>query len=109
MNRIDSRELRRWHISQSRIPAGSEVSFRIAKHAHAKMGCVAIAHRNDQAVMRISDNGLGFATHGPTGQQGIGLLSMRERVRMLGGSFEVKSAPNTGTIATVTIPTGVKP
>jgi signal transduction histidine kinase len=36
-------------------------------------------------------------------------LSMRERVRMLGGSFEVKSAPNTGTIATVTIPTGVKP
>ena len=28
MNRIDSRELRRWHISQSRIPAGSEVSFR---------------------------------------------------------------------------------
>ncbi len=86
-----------------------EALHNIAKHAHAKMGCVAIAHRNDQAVMRISDNGLGFATHGPTGQQGIGLLSMRERVRMLGGSFEVKSAPNTGTIATVTIPTGVKP
>jgi signal transduction histidine kinase len=80
----------------------------IAKHAHAKMACVAIARQSGQVVMRISDNGLGFATHGPTGQQGIGLLSMRERVRMLGGSFEVKSAPNTGTITTVTIPTGGK-
>jgi signal transduction histidine kinase len=78
----------------------------IAKHAHAKMGRVAIAHRNDQVVMRISDDGLGFAAHAPIGQHGIGLLSMRERVRMLGGSFEVKSAPNNGTVATVTIPTG---
>jgi signal transduction histidine kinase len=80
----------------------------VAKHSHAKAGRVAIAHQNGQVVMRISDNGLGFATHGPTGQQGIGLLSMRERVRMFGGSFDVKSAPNTGTIATVTIPTGGK-
>jgi signal transduction histidine kinase len=85
-----------------------EALHNIAKHAQAKMGCVAIAHQNGQVVMRISDNGLGFATHGPAGQQGIGLLSMRERVRMLGGSFEVKSERNTGTIATVTIPTGGK-
>jgi signal transduction histidine kinase len=78
----------------------------IAKHAHARMGRVAIAHRDGQVVMRISDDGLGFATQGPNGHQGIGLLSMRERVRMLGGNFEVKSAPNGGTVATVTIPTG---
>jgi signal transduction histidine kinase len=85
-----------------------EALHNITKHAHAKMGCVAIAHQNGRVVMRISDNGLGFATHRPTGQQGIGLLSMRERVRTLGGSLEVKSGPNTGTIATVTIPTGGK-
>jgi signal transduction histidine kinase len=78
----------------------------IAKHAHAKMGRVAIAHRDGQVVMRISDDGLGFATQGPIEQQGIGLLTMRERVRMLGGNFEVKSAPNDGTVTTVTIPTG---
>jgi signal transduction histidine kinase len=85
-----------------------EALHNIAKHAHAKVGSVAIAHQNGQVVMRISDNGLGFATRGPTGDQGIGLLSMRERVRMLGGSFEVTSAPNAGTIATATIPTGGK-
>jgi two-component system sensor histidine kinase UhpB len=80
----------------------------IAEHAHAKMGRVAIAHQNGRVVMRVSDNGLGFATGFPTGQQGIGLLSMRERVRMLGGSFEVNSVPNRGTIVTATIPTGGK-
>jgi signal transduction histidine kinase len=85
-----------------------EALHNIAKHAHAKMACVAIAHQYGQVVMRITDNGLGFATRRPTAQQGIGLLSMRERVRMLGGSFEVKSAPDTGTIMTVTIPTGGK-
>jgi signal transduction histidine kinase len=85
-----------------------EALHNIAKHARAKMGCVALARQNGQVVMKISDNGLGFATHGATGQQGIGLLSMRERVRMLGGSFEVTSAPSTGTIATATIPTGGK-
>ena len=83
-----------------------EALHNVAKHAHAKLGCVAIAHQKDQVVMRISDDGLGFATRGPTESQGIGLLSMRERVRMLGGSFEVKSTPDAGTIAVVTIPTG---
>jgi signal transduction histidine kinase len=85
-----------------------EALHNIAKHAHAKMACVAVAHHNGQVVMSISDNGLGFATNGATTQQGIGLLSMRERVRMLGGHFDVKSAPDTGTIATVAIPTGDK-
>jgi two-component system sensor histidine kinase UhpB len=85
-----------------------EALHNVAKHAHAEMADVAIAHQDGQVVMRVSDNGLGFATNGTTAQQGIGLLSMRERVRMLGGSFEVQSAPSTGTIATVTIPTGGK-
>ena len=61
----------------------------IAKHAHAKRGRVVLAHQNGQVVMKISDNGLGFRMNGSSGNQGIGLLSMRERVRMLGGTFEV--------------------
>jgi two-component system sensor histidine kinase UhpB len=79
----------------------------IAKHAHAKTGRVLIARLNDQVIMRISDDGLGFEAHGATDLRGIGLLSIRERVRMLGGSFDIKSSPNEGTVATVTIPTGV--
>jgi two-component system sensor histidine kinase UhpB len=79
----------------------------IAKHAHAKTGSVTIAHENGQVRMTICDDGLGFVTTDDSiGRQGIGLLSMRERVRMLGGSFEVTSTPNRGTVATIAIATG---
>jgi signal transduction histidine kinase len=81
----------------------------IAKHANAKTGVVTIAHENGQVRMTISDDGLGFVTtKDPIGRQGIGLLSMRERVRMLGGSFDVSSTLNCGTVATIAIPTGDK-
>ncbi|WP_375788413.1 histidine kinase [Bradyrhizobium sp. Pha-3] len=77
----------------------------IAKHAHAKTGRISLARFNGHVVMSISDDGLGFKTNGAIDQRGIGLLSMRERVRMLGGRLEVTSSPNAGTVATVTIPT----
>lgn len=77
----------------------------IAKHAHANRGRIWLAHQNGQVVMRIADDGRGFQATGSNGQQGIGLLSMRERVRMLKGSFEVESS-SIGTVATVVIPTG---
>jgi signal transduction histidine kinase len=55
--------------------------------------------------MRIADDGRGMPANGSNGQHGIGLLSMRERVRMLGGSFEMESS-SAGTVATVIIPVG---
>jgi signal transduction histidine kinase len=81
----------------------------ITKHAHAKTGRISLARVNGDVVMSISDDGLGFKTNGAINQRGIGLLSIRERVRMLGGRLEVTSSPNAGTVATVTIPTGDGP
>jgi signal transduction histidine kinase len=62
-----------------------------------------------QVAMKISDDGIGLEATASPGHHGIGLLSMRERVRMLGGSFELTTAPNMGTVATVMIPTGAEP
>ncbi|HTO63637.1 MAG TPA: histidine kinase [Bradyrhizobium sp.] len=79
----------------------------IAKHAHARTGQISVARENGQVVMMISDDGDGFDANGSgSSQSGLGLLSMRERVGMLGGTFEIRSAPKAGTIATVCIPTG---
>ncbi|WP_167481026.1 histidine kinase [Mesorhizobium waimense] len=77
----------------------------ITKHAHARTVRIWLARRNGQVMMRITDDGRGFQENGSDGQHGIGLLSMRERVRMLEGSFEVESSSR-GTVATVVIPTG---
>ncbi|MFD1987405.1 histidine kinase [Mesorhizobium newzealandense] len=77
----------------------------ITKHAHATTVRIWLARRNGEVVMRITDDGRGFQESGSNGQPGIGLLSMRERVRMLEGSFEVESSSR-GTVATVVIPAG---
>lgn len=77
----------------------------IIKHAQAKTGRISVSRQEGWVVMRISDDGSGFEMNG-SGQHGLGLLSMRERVRMLDGNFEVHSSPGAGTVATVSIPTG---
>jgi two-component system sensor histidine kinase UhpB len=59
--------------------------------------------------MRVADDGHGFEANRANGQQGIGLLSMAERVRLLGGSFEVRSSADAGTVAVVSLPTGEGP
>lgn len=78
----------------------------IAKHAHARSGRVSVARENGQIVMKIADDGEGFDANESGRQYGLGLLSMRERVRMLGGTLEITSAPKAGTVATVCLPTG---
>jgi signal transduction histidine kinase/ABC-type uncharacterized transport system substrate-binding protein len=78
----------------------------IAKHAHARTGCISVARENGHVVMKIADDGDGFDANESDRQCGLGLLSMRERVKMLGGTIEIISAPKAGTVATICIPTG---
>ena len=82
-----------------------EALHNIAKHANARTGRISLARHGGEVVMRIVDDGRGFESDAPEGQHGIGLQSMRERVRMLGGSFRVQSSKGSGTVATVRIPT----
>lgn len=59
-------------------------------------------------VMEVRDAGSGFDPSGAVpaedGQSGIGLVGMRERVRLLGGSLTVESAPGGPTVVTATLP-----
>ena len=55
-------------------------------------------------MMRIADDGRGFDASPGANHRGLGLLSMGERVRILGGRFELEAAPGAGTVATVTLP-----
>jgi signal transduction histidine kinase len=78
----------------------------IVKHANARTGRISVARDNSQIVMKIADDGDGFDARDAGRQSGLGLLSMRERVTMLGGTFEISSSRKAGTIATASIPTG---
>ena len=80
----------------------------VEKHARAKNVFVRIAGRGDLIVLKIQDDGRGFAPPAPNGakrkRRGIGLTNMRERAAFLGGTCEAKSAPKQGTTIIVRIP-----
>ncbi len=54
--------------------------------------------------MIVSDCGIGFDKDQAMAHQGLGLISMRERVQMVNGDFEVKSEPGQGTTIHVRVP-----
>ncbi|BAL23974.1 CheR family methyltransferase [Azoarcus sp. KH32C] len=77
-----------------------------AKHAEASRVAVELATRYENVVLRIADNGIGFAPDnlvGPGQRRGLGLLTMRERAEFAGGSFSVDSQPGEGTRIAVEI------
>ena len=94
------------------LPARIEVGlFRIAqeaitnviKHSCAKHLTVRLNTTPQRVVMMIEDDGCGFDTD--TIQKGhFGLIGMQERVRLLNGTFEISSCPETGTSLHITVP-----
>ena len=81
----------------------------ITKHANATAVDVQLTYSHPDIIFIIKDNGSGFemgqdGVSGNDPRQGIGLLSMKERVASLSGSFSIRSAQNKGTILRVKIP-----
>lgn len=75
----------------------------VARHSGAASGSVRI--RRDPGALRatVVDDGRGFERDG-TGGHGFGLSGMAERVRILGGSLDVETAPGDGTRIRVAVP-----
>jgi signal transduction histidine kinase len=98
MDNIDGLLLKQQEINVFRIV--QETMTNIVKHSHAAHAAVRIRRTGDTVVLAVSDDGVGFES----GKQGFGLTSMAERVRILGGSLDVDSAPKSGTRITARIP-----
>jgi PAS domain S-box-containing protein len=77
----------------------------IHKHARATHVRVRLSGGADRLTLSVADDGTGFDPGRPAeGRKGIGLTSMHERVRPLGGTVAIESRPGEGTTITVTIP-----
>jgi signal transduction histidine kinase len=76
----------------------------IAKHAHTLEACVSLAGTEDGILLSIRDAGAGFALTEGKGKGGLGLASMEERVRLVQGTFAVRSRPGRGTMIEVRVP-----
>jgi signal transduction histidine kinase len=84
-----------------------EALTNVARHAHAQRVDLNIHKLHSVAHMEIKDDGKSFSVerqlHAKGGKR-LGLLGMRERVEMVGGTFCVESAPGHGTTVRVEIP-----
>jgi signal transduction histidine kinase len=60
----------------------------------------------NEIQLRVSDFGKGFEIESPGLKRGLGLLSMRERLRLVGGSISIDSDPSIGTEVTARVPLG---
>ncbi|WP_053156765.1 GAF domain-containing sensor histidine kinase [Pseudomonas sp. Pf153] len=102
--------------STARLPGQVEIAlFRIAqeginnvlKHARASHVCLGLCVSDDQASLRVEDDGRGFALEQPIETQGgchLGLAAMQERASLLGGQLTCVSQPEGGTRLLTQVP-----
>lgn len=85
-----------------------EALTNIAKHAHADQATITLRMNPDQLTLTVEDNGQGFdpnpATTDTDHPAGWGLLGIRERTVLLGGRYQIDSAPGQGTRVQVQVP-----
>ena len=79
----------------------------ILKHAGATQVDVSITFDDSRVRLAVRDNGVGFDPDIPTRMDkdggGFGLITMRERARLLGGDVSVQSGPGLGTLVEATL------
>lgn len=93
-------------------PAGATTLFRIvqealtnvARHAEATLVTLTVHIESGVCVVKIADNGQGASHTATSAEKSFGLLGIRERAHMLGGTVEIRTSSGEGFALTVTFP-----
>ncbi|MGC0330975.1 signal transduction histidine kinase [Streptomyces sp. SAI-170] len=87
-----------------RIAQGALANVR--EHAHADAATLTLTCLDDQIVLDVADDGRGFdpRSEKASAARGYGLPAIRARLRQLGGTLTVESAPGEGTVLSAAIP-----
>jgi signal transduction histidine kinase len=91
---------------------GASCLYRIAqeclrnavKHARATELCVGLTSDGANVQLVVKDNGIGFRVGVDRVNSGLGLVSMKERIRMANGAFSITSQPGHGTEIVASVP-----
>jgi signal transduction histidine kinase len=76
----------------------------IAKHAATRV-VVSVDREESTVVVRVDDDGCGFSPDTqPNQRSGLGLVGMRERAQIVGGTIDVHTAPGKGTRVRLRVP-----
>lgn len=124
----------RWHADEHLRPLGVKVSLEIAgdegaatgpvataifrivqeavsniaKHSQAKNARISLDFRESEVLLLVEDDGRGFEPDSleqlRDSGRGLGLLGLRERAELFGGTVEIESSPGNGTHIRVRVP-----
>lgn len=81
----------------------------VARHSGAKSASVSLKTTRGALRLVIQDRGRGFEARPSRSGEGLGLLSMNERVNLVQGTLQVKSRPARGTRIEARVPVAPKP
>jgi len=81
-----------------------EALTNILRHAQATRVTSMIEEEAGEFVLEIEDNGKGITEEESTGSHSLGLMGMRERAQLVGGSITITGVAGKGTVLTVRVP-----
>ncbi len=81
-----------------------ELLTNIARHANASLVKASLSKDEDRLYFSIKDNGVGVDTETIKNKKTLGLLGIKERSLLFGGTYEFVSKPGEGSVTTISIP-----
>jgi signal transduction histidine kinase len=91
-------------ISLSILRIVQESLHNVAKHSGAKTVQVEVNGTKEELTLLVRDDGTGFDIPESNTASGLGLLSMKERIYLVGGEFAIETAPGVGTSIQARVP-----
>lgn len=93
------------HLELTLFRIAQEALTNVLRHSGSRTARVALATSAAEVRLTVSDRGDGAPRRSRAGRGGIGITSMRERVRALGGRMRLAFGPS-GTVLTAVVPRG---
>ena len=85
-----------------------EALHNVIKHSGVRKASVELQEDSSDIHLVVRDEGRGFETEAALQGEGLGLTSMRERVRLINGTISIESKPKGGTTTNVRVPLGLE-
>jgi PAS domain S-box-containing protein len=89
--------------------AAQEMLFNVIKHAGVREAKLRLRRWGGSLYLSVSDKGQGFDAEEPGRTGGFGLLSIQERVKLLGGRVKIRSARGKGSTFLIVVPDSQPP
>ena len=91
-------------VAYSLYRVAQEALHNALKHAHTGDVQLKVNGHSCGIELKIQDEGVGFDSEAPASGHGLGIVSMKERVRLVQGEFSIHSKPGRGTEVRVFVP-----